>query len=113
MSESSLPPAPPPPPPTPNAPPTVQGRVQASKSIGDDAGVRLLIPVGRSGWAISAGYLGLFSILMVPSPFAIIVSVIAMWDIRKHPERHGMGRAIFGLVMGVLGLVIIPILLFR
>ena len=28
--------------------------------IGDDAGIRMLLPVGRSGWAIAAGYLGLF-----------------------------------------------------
>jgi hypothetical protein len=26
---------------------------------------------------------------------------VAVRDIKKHPERHGMGRAIFGLVMGM------------
>ena len=75
--------------------------------IGDDFGMRLLLPVGRSGWAIAAGYLGLFSFIIVPAPIALIVSVLAIRDIRKHRNsphpKHGMGRAIFGLVMGLLG----------
>jgi hypothetical protein len=79
----------------------------AQKPIGDDAGVRMLLPVGRSGWAIAAGYLGLVSILGVFAPFAVIVSIIAIRDIKSHPDRHGMGRAVFGLVMGILGCVIL------
>jgi hypothetical protein len=73
--------------------------------IGQDAGIRMLIPVGRSGWAIAAGYLGLFSFVVLPAPISLIVALIAISDIRKHPEKHGMGRAIFGLVMGILGTV--------
>jgi len=73
--------------------------------IGQDAGIRMLIPVGRSGWAIAAGYLGLFSFVVLPAPIALVVALIAISDIRKHPEKHGMGRAIFGLVMGILGTV--------
>lgn len=71
--------------------------------IGQDAGIRMLIPVGRSGWAIAAGYLGLFSVLLIFAPISIVISIIAILDLRKHPEKHGMGRAIFGLVMGFLG----------
>jgi len=73
--------------------------------IGQDAGIRMLIPVGRSGWAIAAGYLGLFSFVVLPAPIALVVALISISDIRKHPEKHGMGRAIFGLVMGILGTV--------
>ena len=78
--------------------------------------MRLLLPVGRSGWAIAAGYLGLFSMVLLPAPVSVIVSIIAIKDIRKskdsaHP-KHGMGRAIFGLVMGVLGSVILALILF-
>jgi hypothetical protein len=73
--------------------------------IGQNAGMRMLLPVGRSGWAIAAGYLGLFSFLFVPAPIAIIVSIVAIKDIKAHPERHGMGRAMFGLVAGILGSV--------
>lgn len=75
-------------------------------SIGDDAGMRMLIPVGRSPWAIVAGYLGLFSILGCVGPVAIIVSIIAIRDIKAHPDKHGMGRAIFGLVMGIIGTIV-------
>ena len=64
----------------------------------------MLLPVGRSGWAIAAGYLGLFCLLLLPAPLAIICGVIAIIDIRLHPQRHGMGRAIFGIVMGLLAI---------
>lgn len=79
----------------------------SSGGIGDDAGIRLLIPVGRSGWAIAAGYLGLFSLVLIPAPLSVIISIIAIRDIRRSTltakVKHGMGRAIFGLVMGIFG----------
>ena len=65
--------------------------------------MRMVLPVGRSGWAIAAGYMGLFSLLCVPGPIALILGVIAVIDIKRNPERHGMGRAIFGIIMGTLG----------
>jgi hypothetical protein len=70
--------------------------------IGQDPGMRMLLPVGRSGWAIAAGYAGLFSILWLPAPFALILGIVAVRDIRRHPEKHGMGRAVFGIVMGAV-----------
>jgi hypothetical protein len=79
--------------------------------IGQDAGMRILLPVGRSGWAIAAGYLGLFSFVILPAPLALIISIIAMVDMKKHPEKHGMGRAIFGLIMGILGTILLLIVL--
>ncbi len=78
-------------------------KIEVAKDIGQDAGMRLLLPVGRSGLAIAAGYLGLFSLCGFPGPFAVGISIWAIVDIRRHPEKHGMGRAIFGLVMGLLG----------
>src|SRR6476469_514520 len=71
--------------------------------IGQDPGMRMLLPVGRSGWAIAAGYFGLFALVLLPAPLAIILSIIAIWDVHTHEDKHGMGRAIFGLVAGVLG----------
>jgi len=68
--------------------------------IEEDASMRMLLPVGRSGWAIAAGYLGLLSPLVLPAPPAIITAIMAFRDMRRHPEKHGMGRAIFGLVAG-------------
>ncbi len=74
-------------------------------SIGDNAGMRWLLPVGRSGWAIAAGYLGLLSFVILPAPLALIISIVAIRDLKKNPQKHGMGRAVFGLVMGILGTV--------
>lgn len=80
---------------------------QPAVGMGQDAGMRLLLPVGRSGWAIAAGYLGLFSVLLLPAPVSLLVSIIAIRDIRRsatNPNpKHGMGRAVFGLIMGLLG----------
>lgn len=73
----------------------------------------MLLPVGRSGLAIAAGYLGLFSIIILPAPICLIVSILAIRDIRKHRHdphpKHGMGRAIFGLVMGLLGTGVVAV----
>jgi hypothetical protein len=71
--------------------------------LGDDVGIRMLIPVGRSVWAILAGYFGLFALLVFPAPLALIFGIVALIDMRRHPDRHGMGRAIFGIIMGTLG----------
>jgi hypothetical protein len=76
------------------------------KRVGDDALMRAILPVGRSGWAIASGYLGLLSVLLIPAPFAVITGILAIFDIRHNREKHGMGRAIFGTVMGVLCLAI-------
>jgi sugar phosphate permease len=68
----------------------------------DDPAMRWILPVGRSGWAIAAGYLGLFAVLLVPAPFALATGLVALWDIRNHPEKHGMGRAWLGIVAGAI-----------
>jgi len=81
------------------------GAPPAQQNLGDDAAVRMLLPVGRSAWAIAAGYAGLFALLCFPAPIALILGIIAIRDIRRRPEKHGMGRAIFGLVMGILGII--------
>ncbi len=77
----------------------------------DDAGMRLLLPVGRSGWAIAAGYVGLVSVLVFPAPCAVLFSILAIRDMKRHPEKHGMGRAIFGLIMGVLFSLVLAVIL--
>ena len=93
--------APPPPPVNYYAP----GPYATGPAMGESAGIRMLLPVGRSGWAIAAGYLGLFSVLMFPAPFSLLCGILAIRSIRKDKTKHGMGRAIFGLIMGVLGTI--------
>ena len=85
---------------------------QQSRDLGQDAGMRMLLPVGRSGYAIAAGYLGLFSLLIFPAPLALLFGIIAVVDIRKHPSKHGMGRAVFAIGMGTLGTVALGMLVF-
>jgi hypothetical protein len=77
--------------------------VATQDPLGNDPAMRLLIPVGRSLWAIAAGYAGLFALLVFPAPLALILGIIAIRDMKLHPEKHGMGRAVFGLVTGALG----------
>ena len=80
--------------------------------IGQDPAMRMLLPVGRSMWAIAAGYLGLFTLLGgCAAPFALFCGIMALRDIKQHPDRHGMGRAIFGMVMGIIGLPILLLLI--
>ena len=81
------------------------------QDLGDDAAVRMLLPVGRSGWAIAAGYAGLFAIVCFPAPLAIILGVIAIVHLRRNPKLHGWGRAIFGLVMGVICTIFLVLML--
>jgi len=94
---------PPPLPPTaPAAPP---------RRMEDDPGHRLLLPVGRSGWAIAAGYLGLFAFLIFPAPLALGAGLMALRDLKRpNPDgsrKYGMGRAVFGLVIGGIGTTIL------
>ncbi|MDO5565697.1 MAG: zinc-ribbon domain-containing protein [Planctomycetia bacterium] len=65
----------------------------------------LLVPVHTSGLAIAAGYLGLFSVLVIPAPFAILLGWLALRDLDKHPGLHGYGRAWFAIVAGSLVLL--------
>src|SRR5262249_20352987 len=72
---------------------------------------RMLIPVGRPGVAIAAGYLGLFSLLPGFGPIAIVVSLVALRKLSREPNLSGGGRAYFGLIMGVLTTLLYGILL--
>ncbi len=102
--------------PTPPPLPPGGGLRPPAKHLGDDPAMRLIMPVGISGWAIAAGYMGLFGLVIFPAPIALILSIIAIRDIKKsknnpHP-KHGMGRAVFGLIVGVLGTIVLAAGLF-
>ena len=85
----------------------------APQGMGADAGMRLILPVGRSGWAIAAGYLGLLSLgCFFLGPAAIVCSVMAIRDMKLHPERHGMGRVITGFVLGGIGTIVLCVFSF-
>jgi hypothetical protein len=77
--------------------------------VENDQAMRMIIPIDRSPLAIAAGYLGLVSVIYIFAPFALILGILAIRDIKKHPEKHGMGRAIFGIVMGAIFTVVLLI----
>ena len=58
--------------------------------------------------AIAAGYVGLISVLCFPAPFALLLGILALRQLKKKPKLHGKGRAIFAIVMGVLFSIPIP-----
>lgn len=63
--------------------------------------------MNRSALSIVAGYVGLFSVLVVPAPFAVGFGWLALRDLRRHPEKRGRGRAWFAIVLG--GLVLLAV----
>ncbi len=79
-------------------------------STGPSEAIHWLVPVGRSGEAIAAGYLGflcLFLTILAFLPFGFIgtlaIAGLTIWlavrAIKKAESGgHGRGRAIFGLV---------------
>ena len=77
----------------------------ASTDDGGDSALRMLIPIGRSGWAVAAGYLGLLSLLPFVGVLALAIGIVAVCDLRQHPEKHGAGRAWFGIFAGGLSLL--------
>src|SRR4051812_36603166 len=83
-----------------------------SASAMDTAGMRWLLPVGRSGLAIAAGYAGLFALIVLPAPVALVLGVLAALDLRRHPSKHGWGRTIFAIVTGLLGTAVLAAALF-
>ena len=78
-----------------------------------DPAVKMLLPIGRSGYAIAAGYLGIFSLIPLFAPFAILFGFLAINDIKKNPEKSGMGRAYFGIGMGIFSILIMFLFILR
>jgi hypothetical protein len=74
-----------------------------------------LLPVGRSGWAIAAGYFGLLTLTPFAGwffgVFAILCAVVAFRNVGRDPSLGGQGRATFGLLMGCLALTFWPAML--
>jgi hypothetical protein len=74
----------------------------------DDPAMALVLPVNTSGLAIAAGYIGLISVLCFPAPFALLLGILALVQLKKKPKLHGRYRAIFAIVMGAIGSIPLP-----
>ncbi len=64
-----------------------------------------ILPVGRSWQSIASGYLGLIGLVLWPvAPVAVW---FGFWALRRARDGgHGRGRAIFGIVTGLIGMAI-------
>jgi hypothetical protein len=77
--------------------------LQASPAtMSEDPGMRLVLPVGRTGLSIAAGYLGIFSVIPFVAPFAVAIALWALKDLQARPKLAGRGRAYFGLIAGIV-----------
>jgi Domain of unknown function (DUF4190) len=67
---------------------------------------RMLLPVGRAGTAIAAGYLGLLGLFpligIVTGICGVILGIMALKALERDPELSGAGRAWFGIIFGGL-----------
>ncbi|MFN8167429.1 MAG: DUF2510 domain-containing protein [Candidatus Nanopelagicales bacterium] len=74
--------------------------------------VHWLLPTGRSGLAIAAGYAGIAALLcFLASPVALVLGILALRELNAQSTKHGKGRAIFGIVTGALGSLLLAYLL--
>ncbi len=80
-------------------PPTTPGPIPKARALGDDLIIRIVLPVDRSLWAIAAGYVGLFSVLLIPAPLALPVQTrlagrsTSLPTLRGHHEDRQRHRA--------------------
>jgi hypothetical protein len=74
-----------------------------------DRALEMVVPINRAPLAIVAGYLGLFSLILLPGPIAVVVSIVALKQLRTTPEVGGRGRAWFGLIAGSFASLILAI----
>jgi hypothetical protein len=78
--------------------------LRAASSSSTDGVDRFVLPTGRPGSAIAAGYLGLFGLFpFIGLPFgvgAIVCGVIALRKLKKEPHLLGRGRSWFGMIVG-------------
>jgi hypothetical protein len=75
-----------------------------------EKGLRWLVPVGRSGWSIAAGYLTLLSCVpFIGLPFGIAALVTGILGLRAASRQRrlgGRGRALFGVIVGGITVVV-------
>jgi len=72
--------------------------------IPSEQGLQFLVPTARTSRpAMAAGYLGIFAFFFPPMGVAaLVLGILGVRDLKKHPEKNGWGRAITGIVLGAL-----------
>ena len=93
-----------PPPQQPGPPPAYWQQPPAS----DDKLLAWAIPINRSGLAIAAGYVALLTLpVLIAGPIAVLLGILAFRDIKRHPEKLGKGRALFAIIYGGFGTLVL------
>lgn len=64
----------------------------------------------KATWALICGIAGMIVFALVFSTVAIALGVVAKNEIERDPHLHGQGKAIAGIVLGVIGLVFFAII---
>ena len=67
---------------------------------------RIAMPIGRSFWAILAGYFGLLSPIPFFGPIAVCTGILGWRSIKRVESLHGAGRSWFGIVAGSIATVV-------
>ena len=86
---------------------------RVTKPTDDPGAASLLVPIGVSGWAVAAGYLGLLSCIpCLGGPFGLLAigcGVMALMKGRNagtFGKASGVMRAVVGITCGVIGVLI-------
>lgn len=73
---------------------------------------RWIIPVNRTILSICAGYLAIMAIAIpILAPLALLIGILALVDLKKHPEKLGRGRAWFGVIIGGIVTILLTVLI--
>ena len=76
-------------------------RTHRGKSVEQiESELHLVLPMGTPLSAIIAGYLGLFSVLMFPAPFALVTGFVGLAQIKKNGGHYGKVRCWVGIILG-------------
>ena len=84
-------------------------KAAAKTYASDNPGMRFVLPIGCTGWAIASGYCGIFSIIpfigILLALLSIIFGIVAMVVIRRNPHKHGVARIVIGWIFSILSLI--------
>jgi len=85
--------------------PTNPGKIPRTApqySPSNDAALGYIVPINTSIWAIFASYAALVGMALFPiALISLILGIVALIDVKRHPEKGGKGRAIFAIIVGI------------
>ena len=87
-----------------------QANATEKKYLSDNGGMRFVLPIGCTGWAIASGYCGLFALIpflgILLAILSIVFGIIAIGVIRRNPHKHGIARIVIGWIFAIPSLIL-------